>query len=354
MKEKNYGIELARVLSMMMIMCLHILNQGGIIESIPLMSFKGQLFLGIEYLCIVAVNIFGLITGYLMISSKSFKIRRIIDLWLQVVFFSCIITISIFSIYHISLLEVIKGLLPTIFKGYWYFSAYLVMYLFIPFLNEGIKKLDRQTLIRVIIAAFVLFSLISSLAPANSFYLEGGYSPIWLMYLYIVGAYIKLHGPTLINIKIMLLKYISFAIITLFVHDVINIGLGRASQDIIWIARRYSFPPVLLMSISLFLILIHLNINQKYFRKINFFSTSAFAAYLLQTNVLVFNYILLNSFVKYSKLNSLVLLIIVLVSSILTFIVGVLIDKIRLKIFEILKVQKILNNVSDRFSNIIK
>ena len=62
-KKKNIGIEIVRILSMYMVMILHILGHGGILKSENIYSFSFISIWFIEIISIVAVNLFGLISG---------------------------------------------------------------------------------------------------------------------------------------------------------------------------------------------------------------------------------------------------------------------------------------------------
>lgn len=84
---RNLGIEALRVISMFMVIFLHILNHG--IDYPKLEPFSFNWFLGwfIEALCYCAVNIYAMISGYVMVNSKP-KLSRLIILWLEVLFYS--------------------------------------------------------------------------------------------------------------------------------------------------------------------------------------------------------------------------------------------------------------------------
>ena len=49
---------------MLMIVVLHVLGHGGILQSVNPTSVKGFLVSGFEILCLVGVNCFALITGF--------------------------------------------------------------------------------------------------------------------------------------------------------------------------------------------------------------------------------------------------------------------------------------------------
>ena len=90
-KERNYGIDLLRLISMFMIVGLHVLGQGGILKSVQDLTFKGEIFWGLEILFYGAVNVYAIISGYVGYKTKH-KATNLINLCLQMLFFAIVIT----------------------------------------------------------------------------------------------------------------------------------------------------------------------------------------------------------------------------------------------------------------------
>ncbi|MEG1164907.1 MAG: acyltransferase family protein, partial [Oscillospiraceae bacterium] len=66
MKNRNYGLDLLKSVSMLMIVMLHILGVGGILASSAEGSLSNGLAWALEAANICAVNCFGLISGYVL------------------------------------------------------------------------------------------------------------------------------------------------------------------------------------------------------------------------------------------------------------------------------------------------
>ena len=78
---RNLGVDALRCVSMLLIVCLHIMNRGG---AIPGTAARGALLLyPLRILASSAVNIYALISGYVMLRSR-FRPARVLELWLQV------------------------------------------------------------------------------------------------------------------------------------------------------------------------------------------------------------------------------------------------------------------------------
>ena len=94
--ERNYGIDLLRMLSMFLVCILHILEQGGVIGASKALSaqYETAWFMDIAAFC--AVNCFALISGYVCIDAK-YKYSNGIMLYLKVIFYTLVIT-ALFAI----------------------------------------------------------------------------------------------------------------------------------------------------------------------------------------------------------------------------------------------------------------
>ena len=69
--ERNYGADLLRSLAMLMVVVLHYLSKGGILTEVPTGTWPALDATAwvMEGLCIVAVNVYMLISGYFLCTS---------------------------------------------------------------------------------------------------------------------------------------------------------------------------------------------------------------------------------------------------------------------------------------------
>ena len=88
--KRNIGIDLLKIVSMLMIVTLHMLGHGGVLDNMPPMSRCYQVAWLIEIACYGAVNCYALASGFL---TARCNIRKLMELWLQVMFYSLLITI---------------------------------------------------------------------------------------------------------------------------------------------------------------------------------------------------------------------------------------------------------------------
>ena len=73
-QERNYGIDLLRVLATYMVLVLHVMGQGGIVWTIDGSSNNYIVAWLLELLAFCAVNCYALISGYVGLYKK-FKLN---------------------------------------------------------------------------------------------------------------------------------------------------------------------------------------------------------------------------------------------------------------------------------------
>jgi len=187
-RQRNYGIDLLRLVSMFYVVLCHCFSQGGILPTLIPDTPEQTMALFVFYLTLCCVNIFGMISGYVGYNeeAKPLRFSTYGMVWLQVVFYSVGITV-IFELINseaATLQDLIRGFTPVTSNLYWYFSAYTGLFFLMPLLNAGIRGCDNRTLKGIFWAIVVLFSLVP--ASRDVFYMFDGYSFVKCNY-YISG-----------------------------------------------------------------------------------------------------------------------------------------------------------------------
>ena len=109
---RNYGIDLLRIVSMLMVVILHVLGQGGVLKTSAPLSVGYEIAWFLEIMCYCAVNCYALISGYVGVGSK-FKYSNIVNIWLQVIWYSVgIAFVAALVSPKIYLGDVFEGFLP--------------------------------------------------------------------------------------------------------------------------------------------------------------------------------------------------------------------------------------------------
>ena len=351
-REKNYGIDALRILSMFMVVILHILNVGGVLNAAGIFSIQYELAVLLNIATFCAVNVYALISGYVWVNAK-YRFRNIIELWLQVLFYTVLITAIfwIFSPSSVSLKVLVKSVFPIMFNQYWYFSSYFALFLFIPLLNIIVEKTEKKQLLVFLGIILFFFSCVQTLFHSDAFCTNDGYSALWLMILYLVGGYIRKYEPGknvkpawfLIGYLVMIcLTWLSKLCIELLTVKV----LGRAYGGNYLV--RYISPTILMSAIFLVLFFSRLNISAFCKKAISLLAPMSFGVYLIHVHPLVFCDVLTDRFVGYAELPWILEVLAVLGTAAAIYIICSLVDFVRLQLFKLLRVRKNLDSLENR------
>ncbi len=343
-KKHEYNIDLLRILAMLFIVILHCLGHGGVLRSVLIDSNKYKIVWLLEVFCYSAVNIFGIISGYVSYKEEESrtKISNYIRLWLEVVFYAFIITLCLKYINPdiVTSDDFKKSFFPVTFNTYWYFTAYTGLFAFMPLINKAIRHLDEQILKKIFLVFILLFSFCGTFA--NSLTLGEGYSVIWLIILYTIGAIIKKCD---IGKKLKPLQSLLF-IISLNLFTLIYLIYGK-EHDICGLIINnklfinYTSPTILGVGILNVLLFSKIKLNNWMTKLTKFISTSSFAIYLLNEHYLIRNNYIQNSFIPLASKHSYEIVFKVIIFSLAFVILAIIIDKIRYYLFKLLKVDKL-------------
>lgn len=182
--ERHVGIDALRLVSMLMVCLFHVQIMTG---NTPYVAVA----------CCIAVNLFAIISGYVCIQSH-WKIKRYINLWMQVAFY-CVLCYALW--YIMSCIGLIKNYQPSVYiyflpvplAGFnWYFTAYTGLFLVMPFINKLASVLNKQQYLAMIILSVFCLSVLTTLRQTHELFYNG-FNTAWLIALYLVGGYFKMH-----------------------------------------------------------------------------------------------------------------------------------------------------------------
>lgn len=260
MKKRIASIELLRILAMMMVVMLHYLYKGGLLTSLT-EEFSSTDYTAwlLEAFSIVAVNVYMLISGYFLVESN-FKLGRLAELICQVLFYSLLIppvlmALGLLEPGQLTIYQLLQYLLPGQMVHYWFITAYLIMYLFVPVMAAGVKQLSRRQLEVTIGLLLLFFSISKSVLPVHLEVDNRGYDGLWFLCVFLVAAYMRLYGfPFLQKGKRALLCYVGSCLLiyglTMGLH-IIYLRTGRLGY-FIQAAYDYNHILNLFAAISLF------------------------------------------------------------------------------------------------------
>ena len=236
-KKRDANIELLRIVAMLMIITLHFNYRSNALLVLGEPASNVQIFATVlEAIAITGVNVYVLISGYYLSSSKV-RLSKVLLLILQVYFYTLLISgaMMIVGAYSVKpddkLDRMLKYLFPISSEHYWFVTAYVIMYVLAPVMNAAVNTLKRKQLKTVIIGLLTWFCFIKSIVPAKFGTDRMGYDFGRFICLYLIAAYIRKYNIVLFRDakKSALVYLISVVVIAAFslVFYKINFDTGN-------------------------------------------------------------------------------------------------------------------------------
>lgn len=355
-KQRNYGLDFLRIISMLMIVFLHVLRQGGILELATPFSINYEVAWLLEVASFCAVNCYALLSGYVGIEAK-FKYSNIIYLWLQVAFYTIIITIvfCLFMPGAVNRRSFVKAICPVLFKQYWYFTAYFAMFFFIPFFNHLVKSMDKKMAKKMLFTIVIVFSVIQTLRYDDIFGTASGYSALWLSLMYLSGAIIRqkrlLENWTSSKLFLMYIICTVITFLSKFGIELFTIHFwGRKVVGDFLI--NYTSPMMILAAIALVGFFFKLELHSFTQKIISILAPLSFSVYLIHTHPLVLEYVITGRFGEFAKMGTFQMLIMIFTTVVGIFAVCVIVDFGRMYLFKALKIRDICIQIESLMTKI--
>lgn len=271
LSQRHAGVDALRLLSMLLICLLHCSVGMGVNPLLNSIS------------CI-AVNLFALITGYVCVQN-TWKIKRYISLWFQVAFYSISFFVIGRALWQAGLADeyqpsVAHCFLPVpLAGGYWYFTAYTGLFMVMPFINKLVLTLNKRQYQGLVLAVCGI-TVFTVLRRTPEFY-GRGYNMAWLMALYLVGGYFKLHPVHWRGWPCMA----AYLLCSLAIWGLYHVqGIGFAVFD-------YATPLCLLSSCALFALFVQWpSTSPALGRVLASMAPCAFGVYLIQNHPFVWHW----------------------------------------------------------------
>lgn len=147
---RQANFELLRIIAMFMVVILHWNTNSGLLLDVGSpVTGAGVWSLVTESVCIVAVNVYVLISGYFL-SSCTFSFRRVAQVLFQTLFYTVLIPPVLALVGVLSWSEVLNpyhiwnSIFPVQSGHYWFVSAYVVLCLLSPFSTQGWKPFPKN------------------------------------------------------------------------------------------------------------------------------------------------------------------------------------------------------------------
>lgn len=364
-KKRQSNIELLRILAILFIISFHYVYKSGYVLTdlnAKTLTIKSFWFLGE-----LGVNLFILITGYFLINGK-FSLKKLIKLILEVNFYY-ILTLWLTPVINNIISgggvfpdfkTIILSFFSVTFNRYWFITSYILVYILSPYINKFLKSLSKEEHKKFLIISIIIWSIIPTIFGifnnnTESFLYFNRF--IWMIIMYILGAYIRLYSLKFFNKntnkKAIVLSLISFifmvlGIIVIFKFKDILLKIGIKEPAYFW---RPNSVPMLILSVSIFELFSHFKIKNN--KIINALASTTLGIYMLHDSPLA-STLWKKIFKSLKCLNSKYAIAYIIGHTFIIFIVGAIVDLIR-QIIEKITIDKILNSKMFRiFANKIK
>ena len=171
MNTRCYGLDIYRILAMLMITALHINNQycGLLGDTLPFNCYLSGVI--VEYLCFAGVNCFAMLSGWLMGEGAGEYDRKwgykTISFAAKIVLWGLLLYLVVFLFlpggrgYDFN----IKATFIPIVGFWWYINAYCGLLIFMPLLCKGLSKISLRELAILSGCMFFAFSILPMISP---------------------------------------------------------------------------------------------------------------------------------------------------------------------------------------------
>ncbi|MBQ0026427.1 MAG: acyltransferase [Lachnospiraceae bacterium] len=327
-KERNYGIELLRLVLMFMVCVLHTCGQGGAISGAKTQATYNALWF-LEVISFYAVDGFAIISGYTATGKKK-NFSKFFAMWFQAFFYSFIVSLilTLFGVGSLTTEELLDQATPLLSNCFWYFTAYAALFVLSPLIDKAIAAIDEKYAIKLMIVIIVFFSIVPRFSKGDIFAMVSGYSAIWLIICYAIGALAK-KGRLLEQVKtpILVAVWAAMVLITWLLY------ITGVTADLI------NYASVTMVVAALMLVLIFSRMKFKG-TIISRLAPLAFGIYLFQISTIIWKDILKGLYVGIGACSVIPAVILALLGALGIFAAGLIVEFLRTKLMQLIRLPK--------------
>lgn len=234
-RESNY--ELLRSIAILLVLILHanfFALEGPNVQNIINNPLDSILRIFFQAISIVCVNVFVMISGWFGIRPSR---RGFCNLLFQIIFYLSLIYLLLILTGHaiLSTSGILDLLLAT--PSNWFLKAYICLYLFAPVLNSFVEYASQKEFKFFLISFFLFQTTYGWIFTKSTDYIQGGYSPLSFMGLYLLARYIRIYKPSwsLKPLKFQILYYLSLLALVVGTCIIPPLLLSCIINDDLWI-----------------------------------------------------------------------------------------------------------------------
>ncbi len=346
---RNYGVDLLKILTMILVICCHLLSHGGCLSAAEPFSLRYEVLNLLYSAAMPCVNIYMMITGFLYHNRRT-RLETLIGLWTEAAFFAILAPAVLKAAgAEIGTKEIVKGLFPVITVQSWFFTAYFALFFLIPALNRIVDQ--RRLACTTLAGALFCFSLLQSLAhDYDLFGLGGGYSLLWMIMMYLCGAFIGRYGAPawLTQRRAALLLTLSICM-TLSANNILCF-LHDTPVGALWPRNffyNHTSPTILLSAFCMICLFTRMEIRPEAIRRaLPTLAACTFGVYLLHDNGFVRDMLIVGRFAVLTERSAFSMILLLLLSALLIFAACTAVDLLRDRLFRALGVPRLAKKLA--------
>ncbi|MCL2735238.1 MAG: acyltransferase [Propionibacteriaceae bacterium] len=188
---RESGLEIFRILMMVLVIGHHMITHGGDYWSVDMPSWhsvvRDAMLMGGK----VGVGGYVLISGYFLCTSQTFHWIKVVRLIVQ----TSTVSIVTAVVFLLAFPETrtprtfVEAAFPLLTLVWWFATVYIGLYLVSPFLNTLIRQMSRRDHRRLVVIGLVLCSVLPTVVNNNIF----TNNLLWFVFLYFLAAYVRLY-----------------------------------------------------------------------------------------------------------------------------------------------------------------
>ena len=293
-KKRMANLELLRCVAMMMVVVLHYLGKGGLLPDLKTESMDraGVAAWMLESFCCVAVNVYMFISGYFLCTS-SFKLSRLLRLLIQIWLYSAAFGVlgaatGVIEETPVDIHYFLTLIFPVSMGHYWFMTAYVFLYLLLPFVGSAVKRMTKQQMQLALCLLFGMFCILKSVLPLQLEMDGEGYDCLWYLCVFVAAVYVRRFGISFLKKRGRALCLYVVCSLLIFGGTMglrqIYLCTGRLEKTLS-VCMEYNHLLPFLAAMGLFLFFSALKINEKAANIINKISPYTLGVYLLHENL---------------------------------------------------------------------
>lgn len=353
--QRNKGLDVLRVLAMLLVILAHYLGWGtaGHQGVIGVPSFtNGNVVNAVAFPLLsvfasMGVISFVLISGYFLSNSTVLRLDKLFSVWAQVLFYSVGITFIFSILGGCSWRNVASAFFPIGSDVYWFVTKYVALLVLAPFLSILINGLDKRGhSILLFVLTMLVVTITHGFPYGNVFFSDNPLSVAMFVYVFIISAWMRRYG-----IPVFLRQYgfWIFAICVAFQWlGGVALNWYHSDSGNIWGAFSAEYNAMSIVpAVSLFCMFMSKDWKSSWL--IDFCARIApytFSVYLIHDHPLIREYLWNSIFNPAHYWTSPMWLCYAFVVPIAVFAMGVLIDMLRFAIFKVIRIMDLSQRIS--------